>query len=60
MDIQALHMNTVNVKPEQIRELVSDLKKWRIRHMPFSRQGDTICVTMYPCTKIDWIILKYG
>jgi hypothetical protein len=53
-------MNTVKVKPNQVRALVSDLKKWQIKHLPFSRQGDMIYVTMYLDPKSDWIILKYG
>ena len=53
-------MNTVKVKTSQVKELVSDLKKWRIRHWPFSRQGDDVYVTMYPNPKIDWIKLKYS
>ncbi len=60
MDTQVHHMNTVKVNPNRVRELVSDLKKWQIKHLPFSRQGDMIYVTMYLNPKSDWIILKYG
>jgi len=52
--------NTVKIKPNRVRELVSDLKKWRIRHHPFRRQGSMVHVTMYDSPKIDWIILKYS
>jgi hypothetical protein len=60
MDIQVLRMNIVNVKREQVRELTSDLKKWRIRHYPFRRQGDIVCVTIYPTPKMSWLVLKYS
>jgi len=53
-------MNTVSIKSNRVRELVSDLKKWRIRHLPFYRQGNMIYVTMYDSPKVDWVILKYS
>ncbi len=60
MDTQVHRSSIVKVKPSQVKELVSDLKKWQIRHQPFSRQGDMIHVILYPCAKADWVLLKYG
>jgi hypothetical protein len=60
MDTLVHRLNTVKVKPNQVKELVSDLKKWQIRHRPFSRQGDMIHVILYHCAKADWVLLKYG
>jgi hypothetical protein len=43
-----------------ISELQQDLRKWRIRHYPFSRQVEGLEVIMYANPKADWILLKYG
>ena len=62
MDIQVRHMNTVKlfVKRNQIRELQSDLRKWQIKHLPFSRQDGGVDVILLDCPKANWIVLKYG
>lgn len=55
-------MNTVKlfVKRKQIRELQRDLRKWQIKHLPFSRQDDGVDVILFDCPKANWIVLKYG
>ena len=62
MDILAPHMNTVKIKVpyDKIRELRTDLRKWRVRHYPFRRQEGGMEVEMYLNSKVDFILLKYS
>lgn len=62
MDIRVLLMNTVKftLKKGTVQELQKDLRKWQIRHYPFSRQPDGLEVIMYENPKVDWILLKYS
>ena len=59
MDIRARHMNTVNIKPSEIREFAQDLKRWKIRHYPFRSSKYGYEVTLFPNPKSTMLLLKY-
>lgn len=61
MDIQARHLNTVKVhiSHEHIREAINDVRKWRIKHLPFRRVHGGLEMTLYPNAKITFLLLKY-
>jgi hypothetical protein len=60
MDTQVLHMNTVEVKRSDIRELQKDLKRMKIRHGPFRRINNSYQVPLYDTNKVSFIRLKYS
>lgn len=53
-------MNILKIKPDQIRELIDDLKRMKIRHRPFTRHGNEFHVPIYSTTKYTWLALKYA
>ena len=53
-------MNTVKVKQTDIREFLKDVKRMKIRHMPFRRLGDCYEVDIYSTTKSTFLKLKYA
>jgi hypothetical protein len=60
MDTQAHHLNTLKIKRSQVRELIDDLKRMKIRHRPFNWHGDELHVQIYSTTKYTWLALKYS
>ena len=60
MDILVRHMNTVNVKQDDIRAFLEDIKRMKIRHRPFRKIGDGYEVDIYSTTKATFLLLKYS
>lgn len=50
----------INVPRSQIRSVIADLKKWRIRHLPFRSLPNSIEIEIYPTNKADFLLLKYN
>jgi hypothetical protein len=61
MDIQAHRSNTVKVHIPHghIREAIKDVRKWRIKHLPFRRVYGGLEMELYPNSKITFLLLKY-
>lgn len=64
MDTQVLRMNTVNmlIRYSDVHALQRDLKRMKIRHMPFRRSctHNGMWVELEDSAKITFIKLKYA
>ena len=61
-DTQVRHMNTVKLKISHghIREAIKDVRRWRIRHMPFRKVMGGIEIECYQNPKVSLLQLKYA
>lgn len=50
----------IEVPRSQIRHVITDLKKWQIRHKPFRRLPNGIEIELYPTNKSSFLLLKYN
>lgn len=55
-------MNTVKIKIPHghIHEAMKDVRRWRIRHLPFRRVYGGLEMELYANPKIDFLLLKFG
>jgi hypothetical protein len=65
MDTQVLHMNTpkivtLRIPSARIQEFSTDIRQWRMRHLPFKKLGTEYSVGLYDNTKISMLMLKYS
>jgi hypothetical protein len=47
------------VHENDFHEFRDDLKKWKVRHMPFQRNWKSYTIEVIDSTKSSWLILKY-
>ena len=60
-----LHMNTpkivtLQIPSARIHEFRTDIRQWRIRHMPFEKLGTEYSVGLYDGSKTSMLMLKYS
>jgi hypothetical protein len=64
MVTQVLHMNTpkivtLRIPSAKIHEFRTDIRQWRIRHLPFEKMGNEYSVRLYDNSKNSMLMLKY-
>jgi hypothetical protein len=62
MDIQAHRSNTVkiHIPHGHIREAIRDVRKWRIKHLPFRKVYGGLEMELYDSPKIALLQIKYA
>jgi hypothetical protein len=52
-------MNTLKIKSEHIRGVIADLRRMKLKHLPFRKIGNVYEIDLYPNENFSLLQLKY-